>query len=91
MVEHELIPHFVSGNAPISPRCRSDLLLSVVIPCMNEQEIVVQSAEALISTLGQGEFRFELIFVDDGSTDATPELLKRVHGTGFESPRPEAF
>ncbi len=61
------------------PRRASDFLLSIVIPVMNEEEVLAQSAERLISTLEGGQFSFELIFVDDGSADATPEVLQELH------------
>ena len=56
----------------------ANFLLSVVIPCMNEEEILPHSAKQLVSALECGEFPFELIFVDDGSTDATPEVLQEL-------------
>ena len=53
----------------------ADFLLSVVIPCMNEQEVLAETVKRLVSVLESAELRFELIFVDDGSTDSTPRLL----------------
>src|SRR5438874_4921310 len=50
--------------------------LSLVIPCYNEQENVptlLQRVEAALNTTGKP---FEVIIIDDGSTDATPQLLK---------------
>ncbi len=53
-------------------------LLSVVIPCMNEEEVLQETSKRLIGVLGAGGLRFELVFVDDGSTDSTPELLRNL-------------
>ena len=50
--------------------------LSLVIPCYNEEENVptlLQRVEAALKRLGRP---FEVIVVDDGSTDATPALLE---------------
>lgn len=50
--------------------------LSLVIPAYNEQEVVpmlLQRVEASLLQVGQP---FEVIIVDDGSSDATPRLLE---------------
>ncbi len=48
--------------------------VSVVLPVYNEERLL---EEALDSLLGQTERDFEVIAVDDGSTDGTPALLDR--------------
>ncbi len=48
--------------------------ISVVLPAYNEERLL---DEALESLLGQTERDFEVIAVDDGSTDGTPALLDR--------------
>jgi glycosyltransferase involved in cell wall biosynthesis len=45
--------------------------LSVVVPFLNEEDSIRPMYEALISALDAIACRFELIFVDDGSTDRT--------------------
>lgn len=47
-------------------------LVSVIIPVYNRQEWI---SEAVDSVLSQDYETFELIVVDDGSTDSTPEVL----------------
>ncbi|HSD68481.1 MAG TPA: glycosyltransferase family 2 protein [Woeseiaceae bacterium] len=55
---------------------RSDLQLSVVIPVCNEAGNVATLASE-ISTALDGRLHFEVLFVDDGSSDATAaEVLK---------------
>ena len=49
--------------------------LSLVIPCYNEQENVPTLLERVGASLAQVGKPFEVILVDDGSTDATPRLL----------------
>ncbi len=50
------------------------LRISVVLPVYNEERLL---EEALDSLVGQTECDFEVIAVDDGSTDGTPALLDR--------------
>lgn len=59
----------------------SSSLLSVVVPCLNEEEVLQETARRLVSVLEAGNSRFELIFVDDGSTDETPDLLRELQET----------
>jgi len=51
-------------------------LVSYVVPCYNEEAVIEEffrRAEAAASALGQYEFEF--VFVNDGSTDRTDEML----------------
>jgi dolichol-phosphate mannosyltransferase len=54
------------------------LLLSVVVPCFNEEEIIRETNGRLAAALNQAPLNFEIIYVDDGSTDSTPELLRQL-------------
>lgn len=55
---------------------RSDL--SVVIPLYNEAVTIDRLHNRLSSTLESLGRSYEIIYVDDGSTDGTPELLRRL-------------
>jgi dolichol-phosphate mannosyltransferase len=60
-------------------------LLSVVVPCFNEEEVIgetVRRLRAFCDTLSGLDV--ELVFVDDGSRDRTRELLR---GYAAEDPR----
>jgi dolichol-phosphate mannosyltransferase len=48
---------------------------SLVIPCYNEEENVNVLLERVSASLAQIGKPFEVILVDDGSTDSTPRLL----------------
>jgi glycosyltransferase involved in cell wall biosynthesis len=52
------------------------MLVSVVVPVLNEEENVEELYSALKSALDPEEFDYEILFVDDGSTDSTVDLLK---------------
>ena len=51
-------------------------LVSLVIPVLNEADALPNLLRRLDAVLTHAPFRHELVFVDDGSTDATAELLR---------------
>ena len=52
-------------------------LLSVVIPCYNEEAVINETFKRLrVFCSGLDNLNVELIFVDDGSQDATRQLIK---------------
>jgi polyisoprenyl-phosphate glycosyltransferase len=50
--------------------------LSLVVPCFNEEEVLPDTSRRLVAALEQTRLNFEIIYVDDGSTDSTPEILR---------------
>ena len=56
--------------------------ISVVIPMRNESPNVEELCRELTATLSQFGRSFEIVVIDDGSTDDTFELLARVAGGG---------
>lgn len=71
------------SKMPIPLRSRRSgeqpLALSVVVPCMNEEEVLCETNRRLVSLLEQTGMKFEIVYIDDGSTDSTPELLAELH------------
>ena len=53
--------------------------LSLVVPCYNEAENVANFQKAVISAFDGCGYNYELIFVDDGSRDATLHNLKKLY------------
>lgn len=52
--------------------------LSVVVPCLNEQDAIRRTNQCLVSVLESSFVNFEIVYVDDGSTDSTPGLLREL-------------
>ena len=52
--------------------------LSVVVPLYNEEESLNQLAEQILAVLRPLGLDFELVLVDDGSKDNTPNLLSEL-------------
>jgi polyisoprenyl-phosphate glycosyltransferase len=55
-----------------------NFLLSLVVPCFNEEEVIGHTYDRVAKALGSREFRLQLIFVNDGSDDRTGDLLQRI-------------
>ena len=49
--------------------------LSIVVPVRNEQDNILPLLEEIHAALAAGAGDFEVLYVDDGSTDATPARL----------------
>lgn len=68
-------------------------LISIVVPCYNEQEVFAETYKRLTETFAQldsSKYTYEIIFVNDGSKDNTLQMIneivesdKRVRGINF--------
>src|SRR5437667_6721952 len=65
--------HVLEGDLPAPD-------VSVVVTLLNESGSVEELYRRTIAALDAGLRTFELIFVDDGSTDGTFAALERLHG-----------
>jgi glycosyltransferase involved in cell wall biosynthesis len=54
----------------------SDNLISIVIPAYNEEDVLHELHRRLKLVLNTLDMRHEIIYVDDGSKDATVEIIK---------------
>ncbi len=62
---------------PQSWELNSGLQVSVIVPIYNEVESLPQLINTIATTLNEQQISYELICVDDGSTDGSAELLKQ--------------
>jgi len=56
-------------------------LLSIVVPCYNEEQILEMFYNEIKKILNIIKYDYEIIFIDDGSTDRTPDIIKEFHRT----------
>jgi polyisoprenyl-phosphate glycosyltransferase len=65
--------------APLVPLTgQRRVLLSVVVPCMNEEEGLRQAHHELVKVLQEAPVDFEVVYVDDGSSDHTADVLREL-------------
>jgi len=62
----------------LAPRQQEEIELSFAIPCFNEEENVTAMYEAVTAQAERLARSHEIIFIDNGSTDATRSLLRGI-------------
>ncbi len=79
-MQHTETPIRITETESLSPASSSqDIALSVVVPVMNEVQSVQPLFQQLSAQLEQLGKAYEVIFVDDGSTDGTFAELQKLH------------
>lgn len=56
-------------------------MLSIIIPVLNEEESLRQLHEEIARAAEQHDFDFEIVFIDDGSTDASWKIISDLSAT----------
>ncbi len=56
------------------------MFLSIVIPAYNESERLPETLKKVFDYLEKHNYNFEIIVVDDGSNDRTPQIVKEQFG-----------
>jgi len=69
------------------PVTETPLLVSVVIPCLNEAENIVECVERARRTIEENEIPGEVLVVDNGSTDGSDELAAGAGARVVHEPR----
>ena len=58
------------------------MLLSIVVPCYNEEAVLLELHGRLVATLEHlADVSCEIVYTDDGSRDRTPAILRRLQAT----------
>ena len=55
-----------------------NFLLTLVIPCQNEEAVIRASYLRICQVLGNNKFRLQTVFVNDGSEDGTERILEEI-------------
>lgn len=64
----------------IAPPAQNDPLdLTLVIPLLNEEESLRPLMEKIRGTLNKSNLTYEVLFIDDGSTDGSMQVLEELH------------
>jgi polyisoprenyl-phosphate glycosyltransferase len=74
-VDIQARPRAHAGRRPPAPVQRREPTLSCVVPCRNEGANLGDLLPMLATTLGECARAWEVVLVDDGSTDSTPLML----------------
>ena len=70
-------------ESDVDTRSRPDPDLSVTIPCYNEEECLPETIPPLAEALEGAGIEYELVLVDNGSTDATSEIIDELSRRGY--------
>ena len=58
--------------------------LSVIVPCFNEEEVIFETFKRIKSVLLTLNIQSEIIFINDGSTDQTEQILSELSKTDIK-------
>jgi glycosyltransferase involved in cell wall biosynthesis len=70
-----------SGEAvSLDPILINSLDLTIAVPCKNEEKNVIATLDTIVSAVNEVKCSYEIIVIDDGSTDKTSELVEQYMG-----------
>ena len=52
--------------------------LSIIIPLLNEEESLQELHDWIVSVMKSNNYSYEVIFIDDGSTDSSWSIIERL-------------
>src|SRR5581483_448064 len=75
-----MVATLLPSSAAVALRLDERTLVSVVVPCFNEEAVLVRLYDRLSRVAEGWGTDYEVILVDDGSTDATWPAAAALHG-----------
>ncbi len=76
-VQAVVCPVCHGGNVIPGEHREDELDLTIVVPCLNEELHIVQTLETLAEAMSELSYTYEIIVIDDGSTDRTVEMVEQ--------------
>jgi len=67
------------GKPPVLTPAPQEVEISVLVPVLNEADTVRELASQVADVLDRLGRTFEIVFVDDGSSDGTPKRVREAH------------
>lgn len=58
--------------------------ISIVIPVFNEQQCLIKTIGQMEELLGSSNFKFDIIIVNDGSTDKSNQILDGINNPSIK-------
>jgi glycosyltransferase involved in cell wall biosynthesis len=79
IVHADVMDQILPGNRQIHEHVQDKILVSVVLPCYNEEAILPGNLSRVIEYLNSKKesFRWQIVIVNDGSKDGTGEIADR--------------
>jgi len=59
-----------------NPNLESSLDLTIVVPCLNEKKHIAITLDMITSAMHELPYRYEILVIDDGSTDGTSAVVE---------------
>ena len=72
-----LSPEAAKSPSELPENAGASLEISVLVPVLNEADSVQELATRVAAVLDAEKRSFEMVFVDDGSSDGTPDCIKQ--------------
>ena len=66
---------------------RDAMKIIVTIPAFNEEKIIASVIKNIRKVMGRGKYEYRILVVDDGSTDKTPEIAKKMGTIVYSHPK----